>query len=334
MSNVVRQGVEGIGISPSFPELCQKSDAYFTEVAIPETVRIPDIKPEMEELLSVMVDAKIVSLRIINTPIGKSQEGQVLTGKKLSIELELRQKVKYIANEPTQSVHAAHFEKKVSSLWIVVPKTVCVDGKEIPIETLLLQGKLNVKPYIEDIYGEQLDRRTIFKNITVLINVTFNTCESCAACDPCGPCISEVCEAKLVTTMVADKSTITHGTGTATDIVTYTVTVENIGGIDATNVSFMDIYTSIDGNGNWYINPPTYPFSITVDGIAITPAVNPQVSSLIGVIPRCKTAIIKYSMQGTDDIGTVENYAQFIYKVKPGDPDTTLKSNTITTTII
>lgn len=301
MSNVVRQGVEGIGISPSLPTLCD--NAYFTEVAIPETVILPEEKPDMEELLSVMVDAKIVSLRIIKTPEGTSQEGQTLTGRKLSIELELKQKVKYIADEPSQSVHAAHFENKVSSIWVVVPKTVNIKGRDVPIETLLLQGKLSVTPYIEDIYGEQLDKRTIFKNITVLINVTFNSCEANLILVKSGP--SQV--------------------NTNTNF-TYKVTIENTGQINARNVIFKDTLT-----GGSY----SYQNNFTVNGVVVAGA-DPFSAGGVPLddIPPCETVTITFDVQGTE-AATLENTANvtYEYKVCSTEPRTDT-SNPVPTTVV
>lgn len=172
MANIVRENVEGIGVYEDIENIPVADGDTFIEIAVPETVVIPSAKPDMEELLSVMVDAKVVSVRVIDTPAPTttpSAEGQILTGKKLSVELELQQKVKYIADESTQSVHAAHFNKLVNSILLIAPAAV----NSIPIETLLMQGKVVVTPYIEDIYGEKLDKRTIFKNITILIVVKF-----------------------------------------------------------------------------------------------------------------------------------------------------------------
>lgn len=215
MANVVREAVEGIGIS-KLPKTLG-NPALFTEVAIPEIVKIPDIKPDMEQLLSVMVDTKVISVRVVDTPKGKSYEGQKLTGKKLSIELLLKQKVKYIADEPTQSVHAAHFENTVNSISIIVPEEINCKS----IETLLMQGKLVITPYVEDIYGEQLDKRTIFKNITVLIHVT-------------SPCLLSS-SANLKLLKKANKNHVKVG-----DNLTYTVVVKNAGTVKATNVMFKD----------------------------------------------------------------------------------------------
>lgn len=168
MANVVRNFVEGIGIADAFPE----HPLYFTQIAIPEVVCIPEQKPNIEQLISVMVDIEVESTRIINTPIGTSNEGQILTGKKLSIEIMIKQKIKYVADEPSQSVHAAHFNKKMASIFVIVPPTFVLNGITYTLEDLLEAGRITVTPYIEDIYGELRDKRTIFKNITLLLDVT------------------------------------------------------------------------------------------------------------------------------------------------------------------
>lgn len=172
MASVVWDSVEGIGVTPC-DEICGPLD-YFTEIAIPETVEIPCQKPDMEDLLSVMVDAEVISTRLVKTPISTSYEGQQLRGYKLIVELKLKQKIKYVADEPTQSVHAAHFEKTVSSIFVILPPTI--DGCDT--ERLFKNKKLTVTPYVEDIYAAKMNCRKIFKNIVVLINVTANT-ENC-----------------------------------------------------------------------------------------------------------------------------------------------------------
>lgn len=167
MADTVRNLVEGIGIADSFPD----NPKYFTQLSIPETLTIPEPKPDMEQLLSVAVDAEIESMKLIETPVALSNEGQNLSGCKLIIELRLRQKVKYVADEPTQSVHAAHFEV-LKSIFIIVPCEV----NGVPIRTLMSRKRIVVKPYIEDIYAEMLDARTVFKNITVFVDAKFLTC--------------------------------------------------------------------------------------------------------------------------------------------------------------
>jgi hypothetical protein len=152
------------GVSQELPE----NPKYFTQISIPETIVIPTQKPDMEHIISVTVDTEIESIRIIDTPCIRSYEGQLLSGKKLIVELKLIEKVIYVANEPTQSAHGAHFDNTFKSVFIIVPKKI--NGEAI--EDLLHNGKLVVTPYIEDIHAEMLDERTIFKNITMLLDAT------------------------------------------------------------------------------------------------------------------------------------------------------------------
>ena len=165
MANCVHKGVEGIGLHDCLPE----NPIYFTQISVPELVSIPEAKPDMEQLLSVMVDAKIKSIRAVDTCIAHSYEGQNLSGQKLIVEIQLLQKIKYVADEPTQSIHAAHFEECIHSIFVVVPCSI--DG--IPVRTLLENKKVVVTPYIEDIFAQMRNKREIFKNITLLIDVNF-----------------------------------------------------------------------------------------------------------------------------------------------------------------
>lgn len=169
MSYNIKNLVEGIGVATSFPN----NPKYFTQVSIQETLCLPQPKPDMEQLLSIAVEPIVESVKLIDTPIALSNEGQNLSGCKLIIELKLREKVKYVADEPTQTVHAAHYEDILKSIFIVVP----CDIEDVSVRKLLEKNRVIVTPYIEDIYGEMVDKRTIFKNITVFVDVKFLICK-------------------------------------------------------------------------------------------------------------------------------------------------------------
>lgn len=160
MSCIIRDLVELSGIADLFPD-CPKA---FTEISIDESVIIPDQKPDVEQILKVIADVIIINKRIVKTPIGKGVSGIISTGVKLVLEGILRQKIIYAADEPTQSVHVAEFEKPFSA-FIILPKA------QIPI-TPSLCDQVCVEAYIEDIYAKQIDKRTIFKNITIFLNAT------------------------------------------------------------------------------------------------------------------------------------------------------------------
>ncbi len=157
---------QGIGIAEQLP----LNPQYFTEISIPELVSIPEEKPDIEMLLSCMVEAEIISTRLIKTSCMKSYEGQLLSGRKLILELLLRQKVTYVADIDVQSEHSAHFENQTNSIFIIVPQRV----NNTAIETLFKKNRIITTPYIEDIYCEKMDSRTIFKNIVLLLDVTFS----------------------------------------------------------------------------------------------------------------------------------------------------------------
>jgi hypothetical protein len=71
---------------------------------------------------------------------------------------QINQKIEYVADEPTQSVHSAHYSIPFCA-HIVLPVGFTPDSF------------VKVVPYIEDIYAVQCDGRKIFKNVTILLDV-------------------------------------------------------------------------------------------------------------------------------------------------------------------
>ncbi|MCY6958955.1 hypothetical protein [Clostridium brassicae] len=165
MAKIMRNLVEYIGIADTLPT----SPKYFKELTVQENLVIPMQKPDIEQLLGVMVEAEVISTRVVETEKGISDEGQKLSGCKLIIELKLHEKVKYVADEPTQSVHVAEYESQYKSVFIVVPCEI--DGTDVC--ELVRRNKMSVNVYIEDIYAEMIDCRNIFKNVTIFVDAVF-----------------------------------------------------------------------------------------------------------------------------------------------------------------
>lgn len=153
MASVIKGLIEYSGIADVFPN----NPKAFKQLTVQENLTIPSVKPDVEQLLRVIANVEITDTRVIKTPVSTSQEGQILTGYKLLIEGELVQKIEYVADEETQSVHAAHFKVPFST-FIVLP----FDYKE--------GSQITVVPYIEDIYVQQLDKRNLFKNVVLFLN--------------------------------------------------------------------------------------------------------------------------------------------------------------------
>lgn len=144
-----------------------KDIKYFKEEAICEVLTIPCQKPDMERILDIMVWPEIENIRLVDTEEGYSIEGQRLSGTKLVVEVRLKEKVTYVADEITQSVHAAHYET-LKSIFVVVP--AIIDDK--PICNLVKTGRLSVEPYVEDAMWEMIDCRRIHKCVMLFLNVT------------------------------------------------------------------------------------------------------------------------------------------------------------------
>ena len=155
MASVMKGLVEYSGLADIFP----KDPECFKQLTVQEDLEIPSVKPDIEQIVRVIAEVVITDKYIIKTPVATSDEGQILTGWKLIVEGELRQKIEYVADEPTQSVHAAHFAVPFST-FIVLPENFsenCI---------------VNVVPYIEDIYVQQLDKRRLFKNVVLFLDAT------------------------------------------------------------------------------------------------------------------------------------------------------------------
>ncbi|MBW6410129.1 SPOCS domain-containing protein [Clostridium weizhouense] len=152
MKNVKRGLIEYIGI-----EKCPiKNKKNFNQINIEQIVCIPNQKPDMEQINTVSVKGLVTDYEIVNTPIGSSIEGQIMTGYKLLVCGDIKIKVKYIACEPTQTVHTAHFCFPFCN-YLVLPSDFNPNIK------------INPSILIEDIFSDQLDNKCIYNNITILL---------------------------------------------------------------------------------------------------------------------------------------------------------------------
>lgn len=162
-------------IGRTIKEYCKNKDQckdtkFFTQFTVEEHVKVPDQKPDVEEVISAIVDSKIVSLNVIDTAEGTSYEGQNLSGKKIAVEIELRQKIMYISNTVVQSVHVVE-NLTLQSVYVVVPKLIYGSKPE----DLIKCKYFNPKIVIENVMAEKIDCRNIFKNIIIFIEFTLVT---------------------------------------------------------------------------------------------------------------------------------------------------------------
>lgn len=176
--NMLYENNELINISG----LCNPSDVtsvisrypYWLQMNVPETLTVPEVKPDMEQINSVNISVDIFRQEVVKVPVSpvdangnyiSNLEGKISTGRKLIIEGQLCQKVVYTADEPEQPVHSAHFYVPFSS-YIVVPAQITFN----PTTTLdSLDVNFQVNACIEDVAIKMLDPRTILKQVTLLL---------------------------------------------------------------------------------------------------------------------------------------------------------------------
>ena len=177
-SNITSCSAELIDISG----LCNPMDItnvisqypYWIQMNVPETLNIPEQKPDMEQINSVNITVDIIRAEVIKVPISPvdkngeyipNLEGKVSTGRKLIIEGQLCQKVVYTANELEQPVHSAHFYMPFSS-YIVVPNKIEFNANNI-VDSLNVDFQVNA--CIEDVAVKMLDERNLLKQVTLLL---------------------------------------------------------------------------------------------------------------------------------------------------------------------
>jgi len=136
----------------------------FTQFLCEESITVPEQKLDIEDIVSVIVDPEIISLRIIDTPVGCSVEGQKLTGKKLSVEIKMKQKVMYVSQRNVQSVHVVENEC-YKSVFIVLPEFICGTS----VEYLLNRKYIKVDIEVESASAIKMDCRHIYKTVALLI---------------------------------------------------------------------------------------------------------------------------------------------------------------------
>ena len=137
------------------------TDNSWTEISIPEIIKIPNQKPDIESVEKVFESVKIISKRIVVTPSATvaNAEGTKLAGKKLVLEGLLNQKIVYTADTPdgTQPVHSADFCFPFSA-FIVIDGTA-TDPNQFCIDVC-----------VEDVFIRPINSRKLFKNVTLLLN--------------------------------------------------------------------------------------------------------------------------------------------------------------------
>lgn len=147
--------IVGVSEPKDFP-IIGTLDRY-KQFEVEEKLVIPELKPDMEQITQVLVEASIVGYRAIITP----------TGLKVILNGNLLQKIIYVADEPTQSVHSAEFLKPFCDFIIadlIIPAgTSVTDLLQTAGVTLDTVVETAPKVLVEDLSITMIDARNISK---------------------------------------------------------------------------------------------------------------------------------------------------------------------------
>jgi hypothetical protein len=142
---------------------------YFTQEMICEMINIDPKKLDIERILDISVWPEIESMKLINTVRGTSNEGQILSGVSLVVEVKVKEKITYIACEPTQMVQVDYHEN-LKIINIVVPSEV--NGRNI--YDLVRSGRISVTPYVEGVKFTKMNSKSI--NLCMMLLVDVKVC--------------------------------------------------------------------------------------------------------------------------------------------------------------
>ena len=144
-----------------------KKSMFFKEEILSDVICIPNQKPDMERILDLVAWLEVEEYNLIDTELGYSHEGQILTGKKLIIEIRIKEKLTYVADEPRQSAHAAHYEK-IKSAFVILPEKY----NDKYICDLVRAGRLIITPFVEDVCYRQINKRELHRSLMIFVDVS------------------------------------------------------------------------------------------------------------------------------------------------------------------
>ena len=135
----------------------------FKQLSIESNLELPIDKPSIETINEINGKINILGCHIVETSKGTSQEGQRLTGYKLIVRACLDVIFNYTSLTETQAVHSAHYKIPFSH-FVILPKNFIVGST------------INAEGEIEDIYYKLYDKRKIFTNATLLLDIKVGNC--------------------------------------------------------------------------------------------------------------------------------------------------------------
>ena len=154
-----------------------QQNSFFSLASVTEKLVLPENLPDIMQIVSMIVEPEIISIKVINTTRGLSLEGSNMTGKELVLQLKLKQKLLYEADVHERTIHTYQNEC-FQSFCIVIPEIIKGSAPEELIKSRYLETRVHIKNYSL----RRINNRTIFKSIILFTNVillpTYELCYS------------------------------------------------------------------------------------------------------------------------------------------------------------
>lgn len=158
---MITNSIDYIGISNNLPT----DITYFKEELFDTTIYNTKEGACISKVISASVDCSINSMKLLNTSVRTSNEGQKLTGKKLLIEVNLSYRIKYISSTKEKYLYVLK-NNTTKVIYIVLPKYI----EDLKIEELVRRKKIKIEPYIEDLYVSCRNTGGIYIRTLLLLN--------------------------------------------------------------------------------------------------------------------------------------------------------------------
>lgn len=132
----------------------------WSQISVPETITLPDCYSDIDNLVNVTVESKVIGSSFIITPSSngiKNKEDTLLTGFKLLVQGVLKQQILYTSKSCYSEVSAINFNMPFCA-FVMLPSNATP------------KDNYCIKICIEDVYATVLSPRKIFKSATLLVS--------------------------------------------------------------------------------------------------------------------------------------------------------------------
>ena len=152
MSNKMRGRTLYSGISDYIP--CDINS--FTQENVNTIMTIHKDFPDIDEIIKVGITSDIKDNKIVKTGVGKSLEGEILTGYKLLTEGEFIVRIDFCADNEKGSIYT-------------FKDTLFFNNATTLDEDTSLNSKIISSIYIEDVYAQKINEREVLANVSFIL---------------------------------------------------------------------------------------------------------------------------------------------------------------------